>query len=150
MRSHHEPCPRVRAARQRAKASSTRGPAVRGPRNGDWVRARVDTRDPTYVVGVLHLRHVPSLDYVQVNVDSGRLHDVDPRSIEVLRPQVVSIAKLEEGDPIKDVPGWRRIVDLGQAIAEGLVADVRERDHGTWANMFAELDRTVAPLLGAG
>lgn len=142
-------CDRTRSVRARAAAG--RGPVVRGPRNGDWVRARVDTRDPTFVVGVLVLRHVPRLNYVQVCVEAGeRSHFVDPGSIEVLKPRLLSLEELEEGDPVTYDAGWRRFVDLDDAIAQGLVGAVREREGGTWADMVAQLDRTVAPLLAAG
>lgn len=38
------------------------------PRTGDWVRARADTRDPTWVEGALHLRLIPARGYIYVLV----------------------------------------------------------------------------------
>jgi hypothetical protein len=120
-------------------------------RTGDWVKARVDSRDPAYVEGVLHLRFVPTLGYVQVNVISGGdVYDVDVDSIEVLRSRAVPVAELEVDDPLTRDAGWRRIVDLDQARSEGLLSPTRVRNGGTWGDMHASLDQIVAPLVEAG
>ena len=46
------------------------GDGTTGARNGDLVRAGVDDRDARTVIGTLRLRHVPSLNYVQVIVEN--------------------------------------------------------------------------------
>ena len=115
------------------------------------MKARVDSRDQTPVEGALYLRHVPVLDYVQVRVVGKRgSWTVDPDSIEVLRPQAVPIAELEEGDPLVHDPRWRRVVDLEEARSAGLVGPSGARQGGSWEDMYAALDRIVAPLLEAG
>jgi hypothetical protein len=124
--------------------------SVTGPRTGDWVRALGVERDAGVIEGALHLRYVPSLDYVQVNVNrDGRLYGVHASSIEVLRPGAVPVADLEANDPVRHDPGWRSVTDLDQARAEGLIREPNVRT-GTWTDMFAVLDRAVAPLLDAG
>lgn len=56
-----------------------------GPRSGDWVKALVDSRESPPIEGGLHLRHVASVDYVQVNaVAAGRIHAVDSDPVQVL------------------------------------------------------------------
>jgi hypothetical protein len=120
-------------------------------RTGDFVKALVVSRDPAVVEGILHLRFVPTLGYVQVNViTDGGMYAVDPDSIEVLRSGAVAIAELEDGDPLTSDAGWRRIVDLDKARGEDLVSPTRIREGGTWEDMFASLDQIVAPLLHAG
>lgn len=39
-----------------------------GARTGDHIRARTADRDALAVEGVLHLRHIPAKDYVQVRL----------------------------------------------------------------------------------
>ena len=119
------------------------------PRTGDLVRARVDARDGPIVEGVLHLRHVPALGYVQVMVDGNLGYAVDPASIEVIRRGVTPVEQLERTDPLRTDPGWRRIVDLDEAQREGLIRTVA-RGGGSWAEMFNRLDRVAAPLVDAG
>jgi hypothetical protein len=114
------------------------------------VRAVEDDRDAETVEGVLHIRHVPSLGYAQVNVIAdGRLRSVLPDSIEVLRAAAVSVTELEASDPVVHDDGWRRIVDLEQARSEGLLSPV-DRVGGTWDDLFAGLHERVLPLLNAG
>ena len=121
-------------------------------RTGDWVRAREDSRDRPVVEGVLQIRYVPSLDYAQVLVlgYDGRSYDVEPDSVEVLRPAAVPVEELEKDAWLRSDPRWRRIADLDQARAEGLVQTTRARTGGTWADMLHRLDAVVAPLLPAG
>ena len=122
-----------------------------GPQSGDWVKALVDARESPAIEGVLHLRHVPSLDYVQVNVvAAGRIHAVDPDSVEVLKPQYLSVEELEASDPLTDEPGWRRVVDLDVARVEGLVQAAVARQGGTWADLLATLTTLVSTLHEAG
>ena len=120
-----------------------------GPRTGDLVRARVDPRDGSIVEGVLHLRHIPTLDYVQVRVYGDFGYEVDPSSIEVVRRGVMSVEELEKSDPVRGDPGWRRIVDLDEAQREGLIRAVVRRG-GSWADMFDRLNRVAASLVEAG
>ena len=92
------------------------------PRDGDRVRAVEDSREATVVEGVLRLRLVPSLDYVQVHVigPPGYFWSVDPASVEVIEPEVAFVPDDELEDPLRKQPGWRRITDLHAAMAEGL------------------------------
>ena len=108
---------------------------------------REDSRDRPIVEGVLHIRYVPSRRYVQVMV--GR-HDVEPDSIEVLRPGAVPVEEVEPNEPLRSDPGWRKILDLNQARAEGLVHVTRGRAGGTWEELRCRLDGVVAPLVDAG
>jgi hypothetical protein len=116
------------------------------------VRAVDDDRDAAVVEGVLHLRYVPSLNYVQVDVvvDGDGLHSVRPDSIEVVQPDAVAVEDLEAEDPLLDETGWRRIVDLQQAEDEGLLQPPVERVGGSWDDLFDDLRRRVQPLLDAG
>ncbi len=75
---------------------------------------------------------------------------VEPDSIEVLRPGAVPVEKIEADEPLISAPRRRRIADLDQARAEGLVQRTLVRTSGTWADMLHRLDRVVAPLLQAG
>jgi len=114
--------------------------------SGDWVSAQLDTRDATTIEGILYLRYVPALAYVQVRVDG---HNVDPHSVIILRPGAISIESLEEGDPVVSDPAWRRIPDLDTARSERLLTDSEVREGGTWEDMFGRLDELVAPLIAA-
>jgi hypothetical protein len=118
---------------------------------GDRVRARTADRRATAVEGVLHLRHVPSLGYVQVLVlaDEGT-HSVDPASIEVIQMDTVQAETLERDDPLRNEPGWRPVRDLEDARAAGLVQPARDFHGVTWADLFAGMDLLVQPLLDAG
>ena len=122
----------------------------RGAHSGDRVRARTADRDASEVVGILHLRYIATLDYVQVNVNlDGRLVPVDPASVEVLDTAVVPVRTLERGDPMVRVVGWRRIVSLADAIEAGLVNPV-ERDGLTWDDLRTRMMRTAQPLIDVG
>ena len=94
---------------------------ARSPRTGDRVRAERSHRDATPVTGILHLRFIPSLNYVQVNVvlDSGRSVSVDPQSVGVVEAGVVPVEELEANDPVVSDPGWRRVIDLDGATSRG-------------------------------
>lgn len=121
------------------------------PRSGDRVRAVVDDRDAETVEGILHIRHVPSLRYAQVNVIvNGEVRDVRPDSIEVLRAGEIAIEELEASDPIVGDEDWRRVVDIDQARDEGLLSPQTERAGGAWDDLFAALRERVLPLLHAG
>ena len=125
--------------------------SVSSPASGDWVRAVVDNRDAETVEGILHLRYVPSLRYVQVNVIAdGGLRNVRHDSIEVLRPGAVKVGELEASDPLVGDEGWRRILDMDQARAEGLLPPQVERLGGSWDDMFEAMHERVVPLLDAG
>ena len=127
------------------------GVSASSPRSGDWVRAVADSRDAEAVEGILHLRYVPSLRYVQVNVIAdGGLRNVRHDSIEVVRPGEVPVGELEASDPLVGDEGWRRILDMDQARAEGLLPQQVERLGGTWDDMFAAMHERVVPLLDAG
>ena len=121
------------------------------PRTGDRVRAERSHRDATPVTGILHLRFIPSRNYVQVNVvlDSGRSVTVDPASVEVVEAGVVPVEELEAGDPVGGDPGWRRVVDLDEAMNEGLVRAVI-RDGLSWDDLFERMRRVLQPLVDAG
>lgn len=123
----------------------------RSPRTGDWVRAVEDNRDSETLEGILHIRHVPTLEYAQVNVIvDGRDRSAIPDSIEVLRSAAVPVAELEAADPLVGEDGWRRIIDLDQARSEGLLTPDVERVGGTWDDLFSNLHERVLPLLNAG
>jgi hypothetical protein len=123
---------------------------VRSPASGDRVSAVEDRRAARHVQGILNLRFVPSLSYVQVEVlTSEGLFDVDPRTIEVIEPAVATIEALEADDPITKDPSWRRIVNLAQAAEEDLL-ELHDITGGTWEEMFADLDAIVAPLVTDG
>jgi hypothetical protein len=118
-----------------------------GARSGDLVRARTSDRAAEVVEGILHLRLVPMLGYVQVNVGG---HSVEPATVEVLECGALDPDTLDRGDPLIHDPGWRPVHDLDRAVAEGLVTPSRIRQGGTWADMFARLDTMIAPLINSG
>jgi hypothetical protein len=122
-----------------------------GAQDGDLVRARIDDRNAEVVVGVLRLRHVPSLNYVQVHVvtDDG-FERVDPASVEVIEVGAFVVSNSDLEDPLKGDPGWRRITDLDAAISEGLVEPARLRQGGTWEDMEERLRNLASPLLESG
>ena len=99
---------------------------------------------------MLHLRYIPARDYVQVRVlnDEGGFL-VDPASVEVIQRAVVTVGELEDSDPVRGEPGWRRVTDLDQACRDGLVHDV-VRQGGSWTDMFERLRHMIGPLLEAG
>ena len=100
--------------------------------------------------GILHLRYIPTLDYVQVNVSNdGRLQPVDPASVEVVQQAVVPVEELEKNDPVVGHARWRRVDDLAEAIRDGLVLPV-ERDGLTWQDLFGRLELVAQPLLDTG
>jgi hypothetical protein len=115
------------------------------------VLAVVDDRDAETVEGVLHLRYVPSLRYVQVHVivDDGQC-DVRHDSIRVLRRGAVPVEELEAEDPLVGDEGWRRILDVDQARADGVLPRQVERLGGSWDDLFAAMHERVVPLLDAG
>jgi len=121
-----------------------------GARTGDHIRARTADRDALAVEGVLHLRHIPAKDYVQVRLinDDGGFF-VDPSSVEVIERSVVPVEELERSDPVVGEPGWRRMTDLDAVRRDGLVHEV-VRGGGTWSDLFARLEQMIAPLLQAG
>lgn len=124
---------------------------MRSPASGDRVRAVEERRSARHVEGILYLRFVPSLSYVQVEVlTSEAMFDVDPRTIEVIEPAVVTIEALEAKDPITQDPSWRRILDLAQAAEEGGLLESLDLTGGTWEEMFADLDAIVTPLVADG
>jgi hypothetical protein len=123
---------------------------ARSPRTGDWVTAISDNRDAKLVEGVLHLRHVPSLGYVQVLVHDTRLEDVNPDSIQVIRPAAMPIEELEGSDPLRNEPTWRRIESLDDARSADLLLPAIERVGGTWDDLFAGLRTAVSPLIEVG
>jgi hypothetical protein len=126
------------------------GPGA-GPMSGDLVRARTSDRDAVVVEGVLHLRYVPMLHYVQVAVDVGDLsHAVDPVSVEVLTRGVVDPDFMDLRDPVFDTPGWHAEHDLEQAVAHGMVTAERVREGGSWQDLFDRLTEAVQPLVDAG
>ena len=115
------------------------------------MRARTADREATEVEGVLHLRYVPALNYVQVNLlKDGAVFDADPRSIQVLDPGVEPPERLEEVDPLRGDADWRPIRDLDAAQAAGLVPATRDYGGVTWADLFARGDKLVQPLVDAG
>lgn len=124
---------------------------ARGPRSGDLVRAFEDRRRAMLLEGILYIRYVPILDYVQVAViEDGHLYDADPETIEVLRRAAVSVETLVRDDPLRSTRGWRQVDTLDQARAQGLVLPPISRDGVPWADLLKELDSRVAPLLAAG
>lgn len=123
----------------------------RSPQSGDRVRAVTDDRDATQVEGILYIRHVPTLNYAQLHVLSdGRASSVLPDSIEVLAPQEVTREQLEYGDPLVGEPGRRWIVDVAEAVADGLVQEPSSRVGGTWSDMFEQLAARAKPMRDAG
>lgn len=122
-----------------------------GAHDGDRVRARVDGRDHQVVVGTLCLRHVPSLNYVQVIVEDDQgSHFVDPISVEVINAAGDNRVTDKPDDPFMEDPGWRLITDLDEAIREGLVPPVRTRRGGSWADLEGRLLEFALPLLSHG
>lgn len=122
-----------------------------GPRTGDLVRARTDERDSSVVEGVLHLRFIPALNYVQVVVlqDHGAFN-VDPGSIEILQTSVGKVEDIERNDPLRGQVGWRPMGSLEEAQAEGLVPVARAYGGVTWSDLFARGDQLVQSLLESG
>ncbi len=122
-----------------------------GPRTGDLVRARTDERDASVVEGVLHLRFVPALNYVQVIVlnDDGA-YNVDPDSIEILQASVAKAKDIERNDPLRGELGWRPMGSLEEAQAKGLVPVARAYGGATWSDLFARGDQLVQSLLESG
>ena len=115
------------------------------------MRARSSDRDAETVEGVLHLRYVPDLDDVQVNVETDKGDSpVDPASVVVIRPAVVSPDSLDRNDPLFEWPGWHAVHDLDQAIADGLVPKQRNRQGGTWQDLTNSLETLTQPLIDAG
>ena len=123
-----------------------------GARDGDLVRAVTSDRDANVVSGVLRLRHVPSLDYVQVHLqdEEGSWHRINPCSVTVVEAGVHVVPTRELDDPLVGEPGWRRVVDLDQAIAEGLVTPTHDRRGGSWDEFAGRLLGLAAPLLDDG
>jgi hypothetical protein len=122
-----------------------------GPRSGDRVRANRSNREALEVEGILYLRYVPSLDYVQVTLldESGRLDNVNPATIKVVEAGVVDIEQLEDGEPLIGEPGWRRVTDLDAAIADGLVT-LESGDGMSWDALLEEMRGILKPLVDAG
>jgi hypothetical protein len=122
-----------------------------GPRSGDRVRANRSNRDALEVEGILYLRYVPSLDYVQVTLldESGRLDNVNPATVKVVEAGVVDIEQLEDGEPLIGDPGWRRVTDLDAAIAEGLVS-LESSDEMSWDALLEQMRGVLKPLVDAG
>lgn len=115
------------------------------------MRAVVDNRDAETVEGILHLRYVPSLRYVQAHVILDDLRwDVRHDSIVLVRPRAVPVEELEASDPLVGEEGWRRILDMDQARAEGVLPQQVGRLGGSWDDMFAAMHERVVPLLDAG
>jgi len=122
-----------------------------GAMSGDLVRARLSDRDTEPVEGILHLRYVPNLDYVQVNVQTDKGDaPIDPASVEVIQQSVVSPDSLDREDPLFDFPGWRAFHDLDQAITDELVLKERQRQGGTWQDLTNSLEALTQPLIDAG
>jgi hypothetical protein len=120
------------------------------PTSGDLVTAVTANRDASKITGILQLRYVPSLDYVQVLVrDGDRVVSVDPDSVEVIERHVVPVERLEHGDPLVGSPGWRRLDDLDDAVRQGLVQPV-VRDGLTWGDLRERMRSVVRPLVDAG
>lgn len=115
--------------------------------SGDLVRARRDDRDAAFVEGVLYLRYVPPVGYVQVWVGKAR---VEPETVTVLRRGVVSAEELQRNDPLSKDPQWRRISDLATAARQGLLPRPTVRNGDSWEQLFALADELTAPLLHAG
>lgn len=123
----------------------------RSPQSGDLVRAAVDSRDGETVEGVLHIRHVPSLDYVEITVAAdGRSCPVVPESVEVIQPGRAAAKDLEAGDPLPEAPGSRVIASLDEVARAGLLPETRVREGGSWDDLFDELARRAQALLDAG
>jgi hypothetical protein len=122
-----------------------------GPSSGDRVRANRSSRDASQVEGILFLRYVPSLDYVQVTLldERGGLHHLDPTTIEVVEAGVVDIEQLEKDEPLTGDPGWRRITDLETAIAAGLVS-LESGDGMSWDALLERMRGVLKPLVDAG
>ena len=100
---------------------------------------------------MLNLRYVPSLEYVQVTVETSHgSARVDPATVVVLRRQEVPVAELERGDPVVAQSGWRRASTLDEEMAAGFVRPAAVRAGGSWAEMFARLYELAAPLSDAG
>lgn len=121
------------------------------PRTGDRVVAVPDRRNSTAVEGILHLRHVPIWNYVQVLVIDGRGTPVEVRAdtIEVLDVGVVPAEQVEATDPLREEPGRRRIKSLEQARQLGLLRPSAVRTDLSWDDLFDLLDTTIEPLLVA-
>lgn len=114
-----------------------RGPGLPGVET--VVRALSDDREQQVVEGILILRLVETLNYVQVTVRSeDESVSVRPSSIEVLRPSDISVEH-DEGQS-----------DLAGATQAGLIKPEWTQPGGTWEEMTAALDSAVAALLGAG
>lgn len=118
---------------ERTTADQTRRVPSRGPRDGDLVRAVEDKREGKTVEGLLVLRYVPKLEYVQVMVATslGTWRDVDPATIEVLEPGEPHV---DRDDPVGHQEGWREVTDLDAAIAAGLVQTARSKQDSTYSN----------------
>lgn len=122
-----------------------------GPGAGDRVRAIVDRRGDEVVEGILNLRYIPSLDYIQVNVVVDRnIRSVRPDSVVCLEAGCVAPEALEAIDPLYGRPGWRPVRDLADAMASGLVPPAVDRVGGSWDDLFAALRSLAAPLLAGG
>ena len=101
----------------------------RNPRTGDWVTARLASGRGERVEGLLDVRHVPALDYVQVEVllPSGALRSVDPDTVVVLEEQRVPTERVQADDPLRGDEGWRPVASVTEARAAGLETQPRRR-----------------------
>lgn len=118
-----------------------------GARKGDLVRAYTDDRTGEWVEGILTIRYVALLNYIQV---SGGDRFVDAATVTVIQRDVATPDAMDPDDPLFTEPGWRPYHDIDEALATGLVPLPRTRRGGTWAEMSARLDEAIAPMLAAG
>jgi hypothetical protein len=94
------------------------------------------------VEGELDLYYVDALNYIQMHVvDGAHRYTTDPESVELLDHSDLTLEELAARG---------QFFDLDDARSQGLVPASRVRQGGTWADLFAELDKVVEPLLAGG
>jgi hypothetical protein len=81
--------------------------------------------------------------------ESGRLHHLDPATIEVVEAGGGDIEQLEDDEPLIGDPGWGRITDSDAAIAAGHVA-LKSDDGMSWDALLERMRGVLKPLVDAG
>lgn len=119
-------------------------------RSGDQVRALTGEGGKP-VEGVLVLRYVPALDYVQVLAaqKDGDAVPVVPDSVEVVTTQVATPEELERDDPLRGDEGWRPVRDMDEARRIGCYEPEPKSDDW-WDALDTWMDRALKPLVDAG
>jgi len=122
-----------------------------GPMDGDLVTGIEDRLDGGEVLGVLRLRYVPLLDYVQAVVETPEgAQFVDPGSVRVVRLAFDVVQDDDLNEPLRDDPGWRRVVSLDAARADGLLRRPLVPAGLRAADIEERLRRITAPLVTVG